>query len=107
MQGPTLAAAWRAASTAAQGSLLRDVLRWVCLCVGGRIPGSGVGFQPATAASQPRLVRPVALRHPLQLARLLALSHGEAGLTRERWLAVRAMEAARGARLAAPQAVRA
>ncbi len=42
----------------------------------------------------------------LQLARLLALSHGEAELSRERWQAMRAMEGARAARLAAPQAAR-
>ncbi|KAL4424256.1 hypothetical protein ABPG75_001557 [Micractinium tetrahymenae] len=43
----------------------------------------------------------------MNLARLLALSHGEAALTRERWQAMRAMEEARAARLAAPHAVRA
>ncbi|PSC74128.1 mini-chromosome maintenance complex-binding isoform A [Micractinium conductrix] len=39
----------------------------------------------------------------MNLARLLALSHGESGLTRERWAGMRALEAARSARLA-PQA---
>ncbi|KAL4442708.1 hypothetical protein ABPG77_006702 [Micractinium sp. CCAP 211/92] len=42
----------------------------------------------------------------MNLARLLALSHSEAELSRERWQAMRAMEGARAARLAAPQAAR-
>lgn len=36
---------------------------------------------------------------PLQLARLLALSHGEAALTRERWAAMQALEGRRLQRL--------
>jgi hypothetical protein len=39
---------------------------------------------------------------PLQLARLMALSHGEAALTRERWAAMQALESRRQQRLAKP-----
>jgi hypothetical protein len=37
----------------------------------------------------------------LQLARLLALSHGESGLTRERWASMQALEASRQQRMQA------
>ena len=47
-----------------------------------------------------RLTRACAAPPP-QLARLLALSHGEGQLTRERWAAMRALEARRAERLAA------
>lgn len=72
----------------------------------GRLLGSQPGLALLGRVACSRQARLPSHAAPPQLARLLALSQGEAELTQERWHAMRALEGARAARLAAPQAAR-
>jgi len=74
------------------------VVDWIVDWMAATRAASGGGSGKAAAAAAADLQG--ALHRTVELARLLALSHGEGGLSKDRWDGAVAMEAARAARVA-------